>query len=200
MHLLLLTVPNDSAIQYSVVSVTDAQLHPSGWGLQCLSEKTSEDPVIDSRATCPFHASSPASTVKASRSKIADYFSLVLPPTTPPAPPPRLRLGTACTTLPGKAGEDRQPPPCIRSHTADTDLRALLATTPFPPSRTLLKGPCSLGSCQHPHSPPPKEGLSFGPEQVFSSCSYSARRGGKSQPLVTGLGLWPELWLLLGPG
>lgn len=93
MHLLLLTVPNDSAMQYSVVSVTDAQLHPSGWGLQCLSEKTSEDPVIDSRATCPFHASSPASTVKASRSKIADYFSLVLPPTTPPAPPPQAEAG-----------------------------------------------------------------------------------------------------------
>lgn len=70
-----------------------------------------------------------------------------------PSPPPRLSLRTVCTTLPGKAGEDRQPPPCIRSHTADTDLRAPLAATLFPPQQSLATGALQLG--QLPAAPTP---------------------------------------------
>lgn len=157
--------------QYSTVWVSDRCPVPSlqGGGCSACPEKTSKDPLVDSRATCSFQASSPAPKAKASRSKI-DYFSSGPATHNTPSPPHHppsssLRLGTACTTLPGKAGEDRQPPPRIRSHTADTDLRALLAATPFPPppSRTLLKGPYSLGSCQQPPLPTSKGGSQLWP-------------------------------------
>lgn len=169
MHLLLLAVPNDSAIQYSVVSVTDAFSHPFRVGAAVfVQRRPPKDPLSLTRGPLILSRSLPQlPTARASGSKRADYFSPG-PATHNTPSPPRLRLGTSCTTLPGKAGEDRQPPPCIRSHTADTDLSAL-AATPSPPAH-LLKGPCILGSCQQSPLLTSKEGsqlFGFGPDQFF---------------------------------
>lgn len=146
---------------------------PSGWGLQRLPRGDFREPFIILRASCSFSWSSLSASVNSPSQSFeknpADYFFLLLTPTTPTASPHTHthpawnRVQPSTLARPERTGSHD----CVSDLIlADTDLMAPLATIPFSLSRTVLMGLCSAHRCRA-GPPPPKQGPSIHPDQLL---------------------------------